>query len=135
MEISVSKTAIINAVKMTVSVIARDEVDAAGNPMYPIMAITSQHEGVVNNLLDAGVGMLCAQVASIVDRTDTADGYTLDLKSDATGADKDVEKFLIDYVVSRWLQMKGSAMADTFIGAANAALLNVRKVLFQRRFQ
>lgn len=122
--------------KMAVSVIARDEVNAAGNPMYQRLAITERDMKMLDDLFTSALTSLVTELRTVKILPET-DGLNLELPDfdeyQTPYAVLLAESYLKDSITGSWLKRKGSAMYEPFLNSSEGSLVNLKSVLFTRK--
>jgi hypothetical protein len=136
MKIAIDKDSILDDVKMTVSVIVRDEVDGQGNSLYPIVMPTSRDDKMLTLLYNDGMNSLLSAVNTL---NPTLDGGEIELtKADIEDASVGLlqslaRSFLKDGITGAWLKLKGSAMYQPFIDSSIALLSDFKRKAYLRK--
>lgn len=136
MKIAIDKDSILDDVKMTVSVIVRDEVDGQGNSLYPIVMPTSRDDGMLALLYEDGIKSILSALKGLYPvmsenaiELNAPDFTEEQEKSVCDMADSCVK----DGIVGAWLKLKGSSMYQPFIDSSLASLNSLKGLLFNRK--
>lgn len=135
MTIDIDKQAILTAVKMAISVIARDEYDTSGNSLYAVIAPTSRDGGMLSQIVGDGIINLISSVKRL-NPCISDDGIVLDVR-DWSDTKIDSMKsiahnYLKDNTIGAWLKLKGSEMFQLFIDSASMLLGDFKTMAFTR---
>lgn len=134
-EINISIDEAFETARMNVSVVARDEVDGNGNPLYQVIAITERDKDVLGEFWNLAKSNFISHLRTMKFST-TTEGFDFTLPNIDAGklqnASMIAQTYFSDFLTGSWLRLKGSSMADTFMSSATVSLDNLKKLLFNR---
>lgn len=136
MKIAINKDSILDGAQMAISVIARDEVDSAGNSLYPILSVTNRDRELLSSVFDGAYAEFASQFSGYVGNQES-DGLVLNLpdfyESMTSFVSNMAKGYFSDYLTGYWLRMKGSTMYEPFLANSVAMMESIKKSLFTRK--
>lgn len=139
MDISIDKEKIFKDVKMNVSTLARNLVDASGNSMYDEVHIQERDNDLLDAFYSKSLSDLTLSLRDfILDRKDDLLTLYLDDRSNM-GLVSDIKtmihEYLVNRIVSEWLKLKSVESSANYIQSSEDILKTLTGKLYYRNAQ